>query len=153
MLCWHSTVSSAFNSLTAVTMVDLIKPHYSMSESRASLLSKILGETSSCLFISIHILTLECLVSHIWLNDIRLGLPVSMFYNIWLYSHSALSYGIICLAVAYVVHLMNSSVLQVRFCFEYGQYKSFTVCDCIYYILDGKVLRQTLMLAWGSLAW
>ncbi|KAA0710828.1 Sodium-dependent multivitamin transporter [Triplophysa tibetana] len=61
-----STVSSAFNSLTAVTMVDLIKPHYSMSESRASLLSKIL----------------------------------------------ALSYGIICLAVAYVVHLMNSSVLQ-----------------------------------------
>ncbi|XP_056624251.1 solute carrier family 5 member 6 isoform X2 [Triplophysa dalaica] len=61
-----STVSSAFNSLTAVTMVDLIKPHYSMSESTASLLSKIL----------------------------------------------ALSYGIICLAVAYVVHLMNSSVLQ-----------------------------------------
>lgn len=61
-----STISSAFNSLATVTMVDLIKPHYSMSESRATLLSKIL----------------------------------------------ALSYGIICLAVAYVVHLMNSSVLQ-----------------------------------------
>ncbi|XP_058605090.1 solute carrier family 5 member 6 isoform X2 [Onychostoma macrolepis] len=61
-----STISSAFNSLATVTMVDLIKPHYSMTEARATLLSKIL----------------------------------------------ALSYGIICLAMAYVVHLMNSSVLQ-----------------------------------------
>ncbi|KAK2879135.1 hypothetical protein QQF64_010718 [Cirrhinus molitorella] len=61
-----STISSAFNSLATVTMVDLIKPHYSMTEARATLLSKLL----------------------------------------------ALSYGIICLAMAYVVHLMNSSVLQ-----------------------------------------
>ncbi|XP_056333440.1 solute carrier family 5 member 6 isoform X2 [Danio aesculapii] len=61
-----STISSAFNSLATVTMVDLIKPHYSMTEARATLLSKLL----------------------------------------------ALSYGIICLAMAYLVHLMNSSVLQ-----------------------------------------
>ncbi|XP_051578970.1 sodium-dependent multivitamin transporter-like isoform X1 [Myxocyprinus asiaticus] len=61
-----STISSAFNSLATVTMVDLIKPHYSMTDARATLLSKML----------------------------------------------ALSYGIICLAMAYVVHLMNSSVLQ-----------------------------------------
>uniref|UniRef100_A0A672NNE2 Sodium-dependent multivitamin transporter-like n=1 Tax=Sinocyclocheilus grahami TaxID=75366 RepID=A0A672NNE2_SINGR len=61
-----STISSAFNSLATVTMVDLIKPHYSMTEARATLLSKML----------------------------------------------ALSYGIICVAMAYVVHLMNSSVLQ-----------------------------------------
>lgn len=61
-----STISSAFNSLATVTMVDLIRPHYSMTEARATLLSKML----------------------------------------------ALSYGIICLAMAYVVHLMNSSVLQ-----------------------------------------
>ncbi|KAI2654117.1 Sodium-dependent multivitamin transporter [Labeo rohita] len=61
-----STISSAFNSLATVTMVDLIKPHFSMTEARATLLSKLL----------------------------------------------ALAYGIICLAMAYVVHLMNSSVLQ-----------------------------------------
>uniref|UniRef100_A0A8C1TE42 Sodium-dependent multivitamin transporter n=1 Tax=Cyprinus carpio TaxID=7962 RepID=A0A8C1TE42_CYPCA len=61
-----STISSAFNSLATVTMVDLIKPHYSMTEARATLLSKML----------------------------------------------ALSYGIICVAMAYLVHLMNSSVLQ-----------------------------------------
>ncbi|XP_067312186.1 solute carrier family 5 member 6 isoform X1 [Pseudorasbora parva] len=61
-----STISSALNSLATVTMVDLIKPHYSMTEARATLLSKML----------------------------------------------ALSYGIVCLAMAYVVHLMNSSVLQ-----------------------------------------
>lgn len=61
-----STISSAFNSLATVTLVDLIKPHYSMTEARATLLSKLL----------------------------------------------ALSYGIICLAMAYLVHLMNSSVLQ-----------------------------------------
>uniref|UniRef100_A0A8C1TDL8 Solute carrier family 5 member 6 n=1 Tax=Cyprinus carpio TaxID=7962 RepID=A0A8C1TDL8_CYPCA len=36
-----STISSAFNSLATVTMVDLIKPHYSMTEARATLLSKI----------------------------------------------------------------------------------------------------------------
>ncbi|XP_055027965.2 solute carrier family 5 member 6 [Misgurnus anguillicaudatus] len=61
-----STISSAFNSLATVTMVDLIKPHYSMTEAKATLVSKIL----------------------------------------------ALSYGIICLAMAYAVHMMNSSVLQ-----------------------------------------
>ncbi|XP_072545399.1 solute carrier family 5 member 6 isoform X2 [Salminus brasiliensis] len=62
-----STISSAFNSLATVTMEDLIKPHHpSMTEARATLLSKIL----------------------------------------------AFSYGLVCLAVAYVVHLMNSSVLQ-----------------------------------------
>lgn len=61
-----STISSALNSLATVTMVDLIKPHYSMTEARATLVSKML----------------------------------------------ALSYGIVCLAMAYVVHLMNSSVLQ-----------------------------------------
>ncbi|KAK2892442.1 hypothetical protein Q8A67_012430 [Cirrhinus molitorella] len=60
------TVSSAFNSLATVTMVDLIEPHYSMTEARATLLSKML----------------------------------------------AVSYGIICLAMAYVIHLMKSSVLQ-----------------------------------------
>ncbi|TRY83522.1 hypothetical protein DNTS_016241 [Danionella cerebrum] len=62
-----STISSAFNSLATVTMVDLIKPHFSMTDARATLLSKML----------------------------------------------ALMYGIVCLVMAYVVHLMNSSVLQV----------------------------------------
>uniref|UniRef100_A0A673L7G0 Sodium-dependent multivitamin transporter-like n=1 Tax=Sinocyclocheilus rhinocerous TaxID=307959 RepID=A0A673L7G0_9TELE len=38
-----STISSAFNSLATVTMVDLIKPHYSMTEARATLLSKMLA--------------------------------------------------------------------------------------------------------------
>ncbi|TRY83520.1 hypothetical protein DNTS_016241 [Danionella cerebrum] len=47
-------------------MVDLIKPHFSMTDARATLLSKML----------------------------------------------ALMYGIVCLVMAYVVHLMNSSVLQ-----------------------------------------
>lgn len=62
-----STISSAFNSLATVTMEDFIKPHYpSISEARATLLSKIL----------------------------------------------AFSYGLLCLAMAYAVHLMNSSVLQ-----------------------------------------
>ncbi|XP_056111972.1 solute carrier family 5 member 6 isoform X2 [Rhinichthys klamathensis goyatoka] len=61
-----STISSALNSLATVTIMDLIKPHYSMTEARATRLSKML----------------------------------------------AVSYGIICLAMAYVVHLMNSSVLQ-----------------------------------------
>ncbi|KAL1276568.1 hypothetical protein QQF64_036191 [Cirrhinus molitorella] len=37
------TVSSAFNSLATVTMVDLIEPHYSMTEARATLLSKMLA--------------------------------------------------------------------------------------------------------------
>lgn len=45
-----STISSAFNSLATVTMEDLIKPHFrSMSESRATLLSKVLGELSNAL--------------------------------------------------------------------------------------------------------
>uniref|UniRef100_A0AAR2KL28 Solute carrier family 5 member 6 n=1 Tax=Pygocentrus nattereri TaxID=42514 RepID=A0AAR2KL28_PYGNA len=62
-----STISSAFNSLATVTMEDLIKPHCpSMTEARATLLSKIL----------------------------------------------AFLYGLVCLAMAYVFHLMNSSVLQ-----------------------------------------
>lgn len=39
-----STISSAFNSLAAVTMADLIKPHYpDMTESRAALISKSLA--------------------------------------------------------------------------------------------------------------
>ncbi|XP_072113671.1 solute carrier family 5 member 6a isoform X4 [Mobula birostris] len=39
-----STISSAFSSLAAVTMADLIKPHYpNMSEQRATLISKGLG--------------------------------------------------------------------------------------------------------------
>lgn len=42
-----STISSAFNSLATVTMEDLIKPHFpSMTESRATLLSKALGYLS-----------------------------------------------------------------------------------------------------------
>lgn len=42
-----STISSAFNSLATVTMEDLIKPYFpAMSESRATLLSKALGELS-----------------------------------------------------------------------------------------------------------
>jgi len=40
----RSTISSAFNSLATVTMEDLIKPHFpSMTEARATLLSKALG--------------------------------------------------------------------------------------------------------------
>uniref|UniRef100_A0AAY4AZJ8 Sodium-dependent multivitamin transporter n=1 Tax=Denticeps clupeoides TaxID=299321 RepID=A0AAY4AZJ8_9TELE len=40
-----STISSAFNSLATVTMEDLIKPHFpQMKESRATLISKALGE-------------------------------------------------------------------------------------------------------------
>eukprot|EP00066_Takifugu_rubripes_P010611 XP_003978582.1 PREDICTED: sodium-dependent multivitamin transporter-like [Takifugu rubripes] len=63
-----STISSAFNSLATVTMEDLIKPHFpSMTESRATLLSKAL----------------------------------------------AMSYGILCLAMAYLTHLMGDSVLLV----------------------------------------
>ncbi|XP_041828388.1 solute carrier family 5 member 6 [Melanotaenia boesemani] len=63
-----STISSAFNSLATVTMEDLIKPHFpSMTEERATLLSKAL----------------------------------------------ATSYGLLCLAMAYLTHLMGDSVLQV----------------------------------------
>ncbi|KAM4724560.1 sodium-dependent multivitamin transporter-like isoform 2-T2 [Anableps anableps] len=63
-----STISSAFNSLATVTMEDLIKPHFpSMSEERATLVSKAL----------------------------------------------ALSYGLLCLAMAYLTHLMGDSVLLV----------------------------------------
>lgn len=40
-----STISSAFNSLATVTMEDLVRPHCpGLSESRATLLSKLLGE-------------------------------------------------------------------------------------------------------------
>lgn len=40
-----STISSAFNSLATVTMEDLVRPHFpGLSESRATLLSKLLGE-------------------------------------------------------------------------------------------------------------
>ncbi|XP_005799330.1 sodium-dependent multivitamin transporter-like [Xiphophorus maculatus] len=63
-----STISSAFNSLATVTMEDLIKPHFpSMSEERATLLSKAL----------------------------------------------AASYGLLCLAMAYLTHLLGDSVLLV----------------------------------------
>ncbi|KAM4541843.1 solute carrier family 5 member 6 isoform 2-T2 [Odontesthes bonariensis] len=63
-----STISSAFNSLATVTMEDLIKPHFpSMTEARATLMSKAL----------------------------------------------AMSYGLLCLAMAYLTHLMGDSVLQV----------------------------------------
>ncbi|XP_007561874.1 sodium-dependent multivitamin transporter isoform X1 [Poecilia formosa] len=63
-----STISSAFNSLATVTMEDLIKPHFpSMSEERATLVSKAL----------------------------------------------ATSYGLLCLAMAYLTHLMGDSVLLV----------------------------------------
>ncbi|KAG5265808.1 hypothetical protein AALO_G00246590 [Alosa alosa] len=61
-----STISSAFNSLATVTMEDLIKPHFTMEESKATLLSKML----------------------------------------------AFLYGLLCLAMAYVVHILHSSVLQ-----------------------------------------
>ncbi|KAL2098858.1 hypothetical protein ACEWY4_005338 [Coilia grayii] len=61
-----STVSSAFNSLATVTMEDLIKPHFPMEDSKATLLSKLL----------------------------------------------AFLYGMLCLAMAYVVHILSSSVLQ-----------------------------------------
>lgn len=63
-----STISSAFNSLATVTMEDLIKPQFpSMSERRATLLSKAL----------------------------------------------AAFYGLLCLAMAYITHLMGDSVLLV----------------------------------------
>ncbi|XP_013881772.1 solute carrier family 5 member 6 isoform X2 [Austrofundulus limnaeus] len=63
-----STISSAFNSLATVTMEDLIKPQFpSMSEARATLVSKALAS----------------------------------------------SYGLLCLAMAYLTHLMGDSVLQV----------------------------------------
>ncbi|XP_038659839.1 sodium-dependent multivitamin transporter-like [Scyliorhinus canicula] len=43
-LCLFSTISSAFNSLAAVTMTDLIRPHYPhMTEARATLISKSLA--------------------------------------------------------------------------------------------------------------
>uniref|UniRef100_A0A8C9VUW6 Sodium-dependent multivitamin transporter n=1 Tax=Scleropages formosus TaxID=113540 RepID=A0A8C9VUW6_SCLFO len=53
-----STISSAFNSLATVTMEDLIKPHFpAMTETRATLLSKGLGEhrlaVSHCAALSI----------------------------------------------------------------------------------------------------
>ncbi|KAM9708654.1 solute carrier family 5 member 6 isoform 1-T1 [Menidia menidia] len=63
-----STISSAFNSLATVTMEDLIKPNFpSMTEARATLLSKAI----------------------------------------------ATSYGLLCLAMAYLTHLMGDSVLLV----------------------------------------
>ncbi|XP_028250425.1 solute carrier family 5 member 6 isoform X2 [Parambassis ranga] len=63
-----STISSAFNSLATVTMEDLIKPYFpTMTEARATLLSKALAS----------------------------------------------SYGLLCLAMAYLTHLMGDSVLQV----------------------------------------
>ncbi|KAM9777460.1 solute carrier family 5 member 6 [Neosynchiropus ocellatus] len=63
-----STISTAFNSLATVTMEDLIKPRCpSMTEKRATLLSKLL----------------------------------------------AVSYGVLCVAMAYLTHLMGDSVLQV----------------------------------------
>jgi len=43
----------------------------------------------------------------------QMKLSVSMFIMDDYIPHPAVSYGIICLAMAYVVHLMNSSVLQV----------------------------------------
>lgn len=40
-----STISSAFNSLATVTMEDLVRPLFpGLSESRATLVSKLLGE-------------------------------------------------------------------------------------------------------------
>lgn len=45
-----STISSAFNSLATVTMEDLIKPYFpNMTEAKATLLSKGLGERDSVL--------------------------------------------------------------------------------------------------------
>ena len=41
---FDSTISSAFNSLATVTMEDLIKPNFPMEESKATLISKLLGE-------------------------------------------------------------------------------------------------------------
>lgn len=47
-----STISSAFNSLATVTMEDLIKPHFpNMTEAKATLLSKGLGERDAVLTI------------------------------------------------------------------------------------------------------
>lgn len=47
LLFLRSTISSAFNSLATVTMEDLVKPHFpAMSEAKATLLSKALGELS-----------------------------------------------------------------------------------------------------------
>lgn len=47
-----STISSAFNSLATVTMEDLIKPYFpNMTEAKATLLSKGLGERDADLTI------------------------------------------------------------------------------------------------------
>lgn len=94
-LCFFvSTISSAFNSLATVTMEDLIKPHFpNMTEAKATLLSKGLGERDALLTIRCDELFEEC----------DCGFACCS---------SALAYGLVCLAMAYLASLMGS-VLQV----------------------------------------
>ncbi|KAM9798660.1 LOW QUALITY PROTEIN: solute carrier family 5 member 6a [Neosynchiropus ocellatus] len=84
-----STISSAFNSLATVTMEDLIKPYFpNMTEAKATLLSKGLGNRS---------------VNHFQ--------PISLSEHMcW----TALAYGLVCLAMAYLASIMGS-VLQAAF--------------------------------------
>lgn len=89
-----STISSAFNSLATVTMEDLVRPHLpGLSESRATLLSKLLGE---------------------WVGAAaglaRCGGPQHR-HDTPLPS-PALGYGLLCLGMAYVSSMLGP-VLQV----------------------------------------
>lgn len=99
---FFSTISSAFNSLATVTMEDLIKPHFpNMTEARATLLSKGLGKRDIYLAKTYPTSRDTVQISR-HEHEFCLGL-------IW---SSALAYGLVCLAMAYIASLMGS-VLQV----------------------------------------
>uniref|UniRef100_A0A8C5J4N8 Uncharacterized protein n=1 Tax=Junco hyemalis TaxID=40217 RepID=A0A8C5J4N8_JUNHY len=67
-----STISSAFNSLATVTMEDLVRPHLpELSESRATLLSKLLGEARGCLP------SPAWLCGELWGTPVPLSVPVT----------------------------------------------------------------------------
>lgn len=80
-------------------MEDLVKPHFpAMTEARATLLSKALGQ----LFESPTVHDTEAHHDEINESNVELVSPPL-----------AMSYGLLCLAMAYLTHLMGDSVLQV----------------------------------------
>lgn len=92
-----STISSAFNSLATVTMEDLVRPHIpGLSESRATLISKLLGEDGGWPGGSHGAGMVGSPQHH---GDTPLPSP-------------ALGYGLLCLGMAYVSSMLGP-VLQV----------------------------------------
>lgn len=100
---FFSTISSAFNSLATVTMEDLIKPHFpNMTEAKATLLSKGLGKRD------IYLTKTYPTCRH----TVQISRHEHEFCPCGLIWPSALAYGLVCLAMAYIASLMGS-VLQV----------------------------------------